>query len=211
MDIELIIKMYTKDGMTLREIGKKLNTYHRKIGDILRANGVTITRRNGLRKFSEDHRRKLSEAMKGRKCWASGRKMTEDHCRKNMASKLNRPLVTKEKLSRYEDFERLKFLNKVISRHRREFVDDNKYIEYLDRFYFCSQFNRVYDKWIESGRNKWFMPSIDHINPVSNGGRCDLDNIQFITWFENRAKAEMTMQEWNIFKLSTNTKSDLFS
>ena len=39
---------------------------------------------------------------------------------------------------------------------------------------------------------------------------CDLDNIQFLTWFENRAKAEMSQQEWDIFKKKTNTKSDLF-
>jgi len=37
-----------------------------------------------------------------------------------------------------------------------------------------------------------------------------LDNLRFITWFENRAKAEMNLQEWNKFKKTTNTKSDLF-
>lgn len=32
----------------------------------------------------------------------------------------------------------------------------------------------------------------------------------FLTWFENRAKAEMNQDEWDYFKINTNTKSELF-
>jgi hypothetical protein len=31
-----------------------------------------------------------------------------------------------------------------------------------------------------------------------------------MTWFENRAKADMTKGDWELFKINTNTKSDLF-
>ena len=139
-----------------------------------------------------------------------GKKMPEEVNRKNMVAKLSRPSVTLEILNKYEDFERLKFLNGVIARHRKEFQSDEKYISYLDKFYYDKTFNTLYDNWINSGKNKWYMPSRDHINPKSKGGLCDLDNIQFVTWVENRAKAEMLQQEWDIFKKKTNTKSDLF-
>ena len=39
-------------------------------------------------------------------------------------------------------------------------------------------------------------PSVDHIKPSSIGGTYDLDNLQFLTWFENRAKNDMSMDEW---------------
>jgi hypothetical protein len=32
----------------------------------------------------------------------------------------------------------------------------------------------------------------------------------FTTWFENRAKAEMTLDEWYMFKVDTGTESNLF-
>ena len=39
------------------------------------------------------------------------------------------------------------------------------------------------------------MPSLDHIIPISRGGSWELDNLQIISWFENRAKCDMTQQE----------------
>ena len=43
-----------------------------------------------------------------------------------------------------------------------------------------------------------------------NGENWNLNNLQFLTWFENRAKAEMNQDEWEEFKRNTNTRSDLF-
>ena len=210
MDIDKIKQMYVKDQMSLREIATILGTNHKLISRIIKREGIDITKRNKLRVFTEEHRKKISEATKGRVGAWLGKKMPEEVNRKNMVAKLSRPSVTLEILNKYEDFERLKFLNGVIARHRKEFQSDEKYISYLDKFYYDKTFNTLYDNWINSGKNKWYMPSIDHINPKSKGGLCDLDNIQFLTWFENRAKAEMSQQEWDIFKKKTNTKSDLF-
>ena len=43
-----------------------------------------------------------------------------------------------------------------------------------------------------------------------NQGKNNLENFQFLTTFENLAKRDMTMEEWNNFKNLTNTKSNYF-
>ena len=45
-------------------------------------------------------------------------------------------------------------------------------------------------------------PSIDHINPKANNGTNDLSNLQFLTWFENRCKNDMSQKEWEDVKVS---------
>lgn len=210
MDIDKIKKMYVKDQMSLREIAKILGTNHKLISRIIKREGIEITKRSKLRAFTDEHRKKISESSKGRAGVWLGKKMPESTNRKNMVAKLSRPLVTVDTLFKYKDFDKLKFLNRVISRHRKEFQCDENYIVYLDKFYFDETFNLLYENWIQSGKNKWFMPSIDHVKPKSKGGVFDLSNIQFLTWFENRAKAEMTQEEWTNFKKQTNTTSDLF-
>ena len=72
----------------------------------------------------------------------------------------------------------------------------------------------MYEFWQHQPRGSTFYdlakPSIDHIIPKSRGGTNDLNNIQFLTVFENLAKRDMTMQEWEEFKLKTNTHSQYF-
>ena len=210
-----IIKLYTQDLWTLRMVADSVNSNHHTIRRILQKHNIAISAKQRRKPFSEDHKKRISESRKKLKAngWIPhnlGIKMSESANRKNMATKLNRLLVTGEVLSKYKNFDKLKFLTRGVSRHRKEFQSDEKFISYLDKFYFCKEFNKQYDRWIESGKNKWYMPSIDHINPKANGGICDLNNLRFITWFENRAKADMPIDEWNEFKRITNTNSELF-
>jgi len=111
----------------------------------------------------------------------------------------------------YKDLYKLQFLIKITSKHRKHIAfNDDARKAFLDKFYFDTQFNKIYDRWQESGENKWYIPSLDHKVSKFNGENWGLDNLQFLTWFENRAKAEMNQDEWDLFKIETNTKSDLF-
>ncbi|MBR0288533.1 MAG: HNH endonuclease [Selenomonadaceae bacterium] len=51
----------------------------------------------------------------------------------------------------------------------------------------------------ESG-NKYDRLSLDHIIPLSRGGTWDLENLQVISWFDNRAKCDMTQDEYEAMK-----------
>lgn len=78
------------------------------------------------------------------------------------------------------------------------------------------EFNNIYMTWKERNNEKdttfydWYKPSLDHIVPKSRGGDNSLDNLQYLTVFENLSKRDMTMIEWEEFKQKTNTKSELF-
>ena len=207
MDEVEVVRLYVTEKLTLRQIAVKFGTDHHRIKRILVRNNIEITTKGRKRVFTDEHRAKISAATKGRTTWSDGKKMTEAFCRKNMKGRLG----TAIDLGKYESYERLKFLTGVTSRHRKHFGHSDIVREaFLDRFYFDAAFNAIYDKWIESGKNKWLYPSIDHIDPKANGGGFELDNIRFITWFENRAKADMTLIEWDAFKLATGTASSLF-
>lgn len=41
---------------------------------------------------------------------------------------------------------------------------------------------------------------IDHIIPKAKGGTNSLDNLQFLSWFENRCKNDMSQEEWKVLK-----------
>lgn len=43
-------------------------------------------------------------------------------------------------------------------------------------------------------------PSLDHITPKAKGGTNELDNLQFLTWFENRCKNDMSQEDWDKMK-----------
>ena len=60
------------------------------------------------------------------------------------------------------------------------------------------------DKVKLSGYEKYKKPSLDHIVPKAKGGTNDLNNLQFLSWFENRCKNDMTQEEWNNLKINMN-------
>ena len=151
------------------------------------------------RTFTQEHKDRISKSCKGRKTWSKGLKMTRDHNLKNMKAHLKYN-VSLEWLNSFPDIEKLKYLNRSLSR-KRDCVgfDTNLYIQFIERFYYDDKFNRLFELWTET-KDKWIKPSLDHIKAKSVGGSLLLDNLQFISWFENRAKANILQEQWEVMK-----------
>lgn len=180
MDEDLIIDLYSK-GESMRSIANKLETNHKLISRILKRNDIPTRKpeyRRSIKKFDCDVERNYN----------------------NMATHL-RFDVSVEWLMRFPDFDKLKLLNNVITkRDNRWSVSTEWYKNYIERFYNDEQFNSLYLSWVESGKIKYKKPSLDHIVPKSKGGTNSLDNLQFLSWFENRCKNDMTQDEWDNLK-----------
>jgi hypothetical protein len=165
--------------------------------------------KNNLRTFTEEHRKKISITRKklyasGKiKPWQKGKKMTNDVRFKNMRVHLKYD-VSLEWLKKFEDIDKLKYLNLSISRERdsKEF-NTEIYKQFIEKFYNDKKFNDLYKKWINTN-DKWIKPSLDHIISRSNGGTLLLDNLQFISWLENRTKFNILQNEWNKIKENIN-------
>ena len=202
MNDEKIIELYNS-GYTLRHISDIFNSNHHMIKRILIRNGIEITKRKTLKPYTDEHKQKVGSALKGRKCWSKGLKMTREHNLKNMKAHLKYD-VTIEWLSKFEDIEKLKYLNRSISRNRDcEGFTTEIYIQFIERFYIDSKFNELYHKWIETN-DKWIRPSLDHIEAKCNGGSLLIYNLQFISWLENRAKIDIDQELWNRMKQNIN-------
>lgn len=118
----------------------------------------------------------------------------------------------------FDDFEKFLLIHHSlqmasgITLTRLSLQDYKNMIEY---FYNDNQFNKIYNFWKHHKKEEatfydWAKPSLDHIIPKSKGGKNELSNFQFLTVFENLAKRDMSMEEWNNFKSKTHTTSDYF-
>ena len=73
--------------------------------------------------------------------------------------------------------------NKLKERNKVDFTR-----EFLQEFSQCKKFDRIYTEWVNSNYNKQFKPSLDRI---SNKTHYTKNNIQWLTWAENRYKQSM--------------------
>ena len=87
MDEIKIIELYNS-GYTLRHISDIFKTDHHRIKRILVKNNIEITKRSTKKEYTEEHKRKIGDASKGRKCWNTGLKMSTEHVLKNMQAHL---------------------------------------------------------------------------------------------------------------------------
>ena len=215
MDKNRIKKLYTESNWTLRMVADEFGTNHHKIKRILMSMGVPIVRVGKPRKpFSYEHRINISKSRIQLKAngyipYNKGLKTEIRTCKNgktgkellylNMASHL-RHTIEVEWLMKFTDIEKLKFLNRSISR-QRDFGNYSKnfYTEFIVKFYDDKQFNSVYEIWCKDKSNNLLKPSPDHINPKIHG-LADIDNIRFITWFENRCKNNMSLDQWEKVK-----------
>ena len=195
---EKTIKAYIPYKTSLREVAKIVGTDHHRVKRVLIANGIKVVK--GKRgDFTEEHKKNISRACKGRTSWSKGKKMPKESLYKNMANHL-RFDVTAEWLSQFEDIEKLKFLNRCVTSKTGRYSDDTEWYKlYIQKFYADPQFNGLYERWLGTN-DKYLRPTIDHINPKASGGNNDLDNLQFLSWFENRAKNDMSWIEWQRLK-----------
>jgi hypothetical protein len=199
MNENKIVEMYKNDRYTLRHLAEVFETNHHKIKRILLKNGVKITRRNTLKEFSKTHRDNISKACKGRAGVWKGKKVSREHRLKNMKAHLKYD-VSLEWLSSFEDIEKLKYLNRSLSKKRDcEGFTTEIYKQFIEKFYEDKKFNELYTKWLET-KDKWIKPSLDHIQAKARGGTLLSDNLQFVSWLENRAKADIKQDEWERIK-----------
>lgn len=180
MNADLIIDLYLK-GDSMRSIADRLGTNHKLISKVLKRNNVIVRKPKnlrGIKKFDCDIERNYN----------------------NMATHLRFDVSIKW-LMQFSDFTKLKLLNEVITnRSGRWDVSTEWCKSYIDKFYNDEQFNSIYTTWIDSGKMRYKKPSLDHIVPKAKGGTNALDNLQFLSWFENRCKNDMAQDEWNVLK-----------
>jgi hypothetical protein len=96
------------------------------------------------------------------------------------------PLTLRQNTQRYRLTQKgliTNLYNKLKERNQVDFSRD-----FLQEFARCKKFERLYSEWVKSNYNKQFKPSIDRI---SNKKHYSQDNIQWLTWAENRYKQSM--------------------
>lgn len=200
-----IIELYVVKQYTLRHISDIYSTNHHMIKRILKRNNIELTRRSSKKPISELKREQGRKF--GLKHGASnkGKKASKIHVYKNMKAHLKYD-ITLEWLMKFEDIEKLKILNKSITReYMKEGFTTEIYQSFIERFYYDKQFNIIYDRWLTDINNEWMRPSLDHIHPRSQGGKLtDLDNLQFLTWLENKCKSTFSSDRWCEIKNNIN-------
>ncbi len=107
-------------------------------------------------------------------------------------------------VKKFKDMDKFSFLHDKayisINNGTIKNADTEWYVSYIDKFYHCERFNRLYFNWLYNDKCKLLKPSLDHIVPVSKGGSDDIENIVFLTFFENKAKTNYMPDQWENIK-----------
>lgn len=200
---KLVCEEYSAGVDSLRDVAVRLNTNHKIVKRYLDKNNIKIIKAKP-KPMSDTTKKVLSDKLKGRKAWNKGIKTAKQMPMKSRLENMRSHMrwdVDILFLEQFEDFDKLKFLNKSVSR-KRDFgdIDTEYYKSFVKHFYYDKQFNDIYSKWLNNGMQKLLRPSLDHILPKSRGGSEELNNLQFLTWFENLSKRDMTQEEWEVVK-----------
>jgi 5-methylcytosine-specific restriction endonuclease McrA len=181
--VDDIIKKYTDNHQSLKRIGSEYGVKYRHIRKVLVDNGVKIKKSGGTRQSIDT----LYKNMKNHLHWN----------------------IELDFLKQFQDFNKLKAVNRLLNRDRVSVnFDDKKYKDFVCKFYYDAQFNNVYRLYLDNNKSSWAMPSLDHIVPLSRGGTWELDNLQVLSWAENRAKYNYLQSEWDYIKTTFITKKE---
>jgi hypothetical protein len=200
-----MMEMYL-NGDNLRQISRVADIDHHRVKRILLSHDVELRGTYTLPPFTDEHKRKIGEASTGRIPKNKGIPATNKEILRYISARIEGDID----ISKFKDAERLKILTRITSKRKQLKESDEIRQQFLDTFYFDIAFNAIYDLWIRSGKCKWHRPTLDHKMPLSKGGGWEIENLQFLTWFENRAKADMPANKWESFKRDTGTQSALF-
>jgi hypothetical protein len=204
-----IINLYTIDRDNIKNISRKFGVGPKVIRRLLIENNIELDgiKNRFYRVLTKEHRDKISRSLIGKISNRNGYKMSFHEKIKNSEAQLG---FQNFSLLEFNDYEKFRFIMKWVGRYRMSKKGEEYVYSFIKKIYNDDKFNTIYNFWYNN-KGKWNIPTIDHIIPLSRGGDFfDLNNIQVLTWFENRAKAEMTQKEWEDFKIDTSTKSDLF-
>ena len=131
-----VIRLYTIEKMNISNIAIKLDVNRKKISMFLKYNNVKKINHP----LTDEHKKKLSGPNKKKSIWRIGTKSSLLSKYKNMANHL-RFDVDYLWLTQFEDFEKLKFLNRAISGDYYK-LNNQTYKEYLIRFYNDDKFEK---------------------------------------------------------------------
>jgi hypothetical protein len=143
-ELEKQICLEYKAGVdSLRDVAIKLNTNHKLVGRYLKKNNIEIIKAPP-KPMSDITKIKIGEKSKGRISWCKGLKMPKESIYKNMANHL-RFDVDYKWLSEFEYINKLKLLNKSLSRNRdmpnldtefyKNFITRNNLILFMKNIY----------------------------------------------------------------------------
>lgn len=192
VDIEDIIIKYKSGSYSMKTLAEIYHISHHRVRDILIENNVAIfsNKRNipkDLREYQIVQRTNYP-------------KHTIESRYKNMIAHIRFDISLKW-LMQFEDIEKIKILNKAITDKKERYGNNTKwYKQYIEKFYYDKKFNKIYLAYVNSNYDEYLKPSLDHIIPKSLGGTNELNNLRFITWFENRTKNNLSLERWNYIK-----------
>ena len=102
-------------------------------------------------------------------------------------------------LMSFDNIDKLKFLNRMVAKPTDR-LSDKDYVLFIEKYYNDKNFDVLYKNWLINNKETYLKPSFDHIVPRCKGGTNSIDNIQILTWFENRCKNDMSQKEWETIK-----------
>lgn len=192
-----IIHKYVDEKLSLRYIALLYDTNHQYISRLLKRHGIETTNEKRIRKpYGDSAIANFKIAARRRGKCVRQTKSTRESRLKNMKTHL-RLQVELSFFEQFDDVDKLSCLNHMIRSNRvpKEFsVSDYK--AFIEHFYNDRQFNRLYDEWLYYGKRLYMKPSLDHIIPVSLGGTWELSNLQILPWIVNRAKSNLSPEDW---------------